>query len=281
MMLLMERSPNLLEFFVWLCVMGGSLFLGMRTTPPEIDPLGDQRAPFLFLRSFKETVLKDRPTGTMRAGVHRLSIGHNLAELLEQKQCLGRVLVLQEEPRRKTTPSWTGYSEEDPPDLIVIREDDVHWFETIERLVRRCRTIILLPGTTAGLMEEFHLLTSRRLLDRVLVLMPPLSRAWLPDEDEEQRFRARWRALQRELDRGQGCRLPDYEPEGMLYRPNFDLSVKEVRSLGSKLDGLNAALRDLTTVRDQDCTPLSELLAELLAQGYERETANIFKRKTE
>lgn len=267
-------------YLAWVLVMWGSQHLAMRIEIPALEPSDDPRAPFLFLRPFGNTALKKRPQGVMRSGVHRLKITHNLAEMLERRQCLGRVLVLQEERSTTTTPSWTGHTEEDPPDLLVLREDDSNWFETIDRLAPRCRAILVLPGAGTGITREIALLRSRQLLERVLVLMPPVSRAFWRHEKEWRRLSEGWSDVQRELDRELGLQLPDYDAEGMLYRPNPDFSVRDAHPLGARLQGLHDALKLLTTVRDDECTSLGEILSELGRQGFESELGNVFRRDT-
>lgn len=254
--------------------------LSLNAHLPSLDPQKDVRAPYLLLRSFHASALRSRVSEKIRiSSVQRITTTHSLAEELETKQCLGPVVVLQEEPRTKSTINereWTA--EYSPPNLIVLQESDAQWLQTVEYLMKRCRAVIFLPGVSPSITYEIQTLRRLDLFNRVIVLMPPASKSWIDQQTENQKMQSAWGKVQKRLKSKLALNLPRYNPNGLLYLPNQDLSVMDSYELGHNFENFNEALWRLSRIGDSECSTLSELLIELRENGFKRESKNVFCR---
>ena len=139
------------------------------------------------------------------------------------------------------------------PSVGIARIRGPRWREEVRKLANRAVAIFVIPFESEGILEELELLASdEKLVTKTLVVMPPSFRA----DGESTSFGTRvwtgddWYAASKELQRRDSrLKLPDYDPEGLIFRFDRKGRACQVRSLreldrGSLLS-LYTALRPL------------------------------------
>lgn len=124
--------------------------------------------------------------------------------------------------------------------------------------------IIVVPSISPGIVTELHTLAAGNLLEKNLVYIPKVRRM-----EERHWFEKGWLQAKDVLKQKLGFNLPDYDPDGVMYRPNPDLSVKKKYQLfGLALFNTIAdAVEQLLESPDESCLPLSEILNILRGKG--------------
>ena len=191
----------------------------------QLDAIDDRRPPVLALRSITDSTLTKEPSIHLRR--HPRFSGDepgssNLRSLGLAAEPLGRLVAI-----GRPLEKWAA---NEAYETLILSVSDANWFEVFERVAKAARAILLTPGTTDGLVQEINALRQLHFLDRTIVFMPPtpkqepsyslvrirnpttLAKGWADAT-------AYWgeRALH----------LPAYNPAGMLYRANPDLSIAE------------------------------------------------------
>jgi len=100
---------------------------------------------------------------------------------------------------------------------------EAEWQAVIKQLVQAAERILILPGTTSGLVWEIEWLTECGQIPRCVFLMPPRP---LEAEDKTE---AHWATASETLAK-RGLKLPAYTRDGMLFRFNEYGYVAESRS---------------------------------------------------
>lgn len=130
------------------------------------------------------------------------------------------------------------------------------WRDLAIRLVHDCRTVVVIPEMTDGLLDEINILTQTHLLRKTVVLMPPncgrQSHRW-------NEIRTKFLEL--------GLKLPEYDPNGCLYLPNEDFSVRRRVPLfdSETIDRrrFQRAFDDIAAELDVEGRPLNQVLHEI------------------
>lgn len=110
--------------------------------------------------------------------------------------------------------------------VIHLETDGRNWRSALPAIARDCSPIILVPEVSLGVLAECIWLIRTDLYQRALVIMSPQARRY----QREPTVANRWKNVC-EVYRANGLRLPDYDPAGMVYRPNRDFSISEAWSL--------------------------------------------------
>ena len=91
------------------------------------------------------------------------------------------------------------------------RVDDAEWLEVVRKLIVRADSVVLIPGTTPGLIAEYEIIQSLRALEKTCFVMPP---SRLRDRSAAQ---AHWKASADVLRGALGISLPPYTFRGQLF----------------------------------------------------------------
>lgn len=195
----------------------------------------DQRAPFLLLRSFTETCLwyadRTRFLGRGRQVNHR----RNLVEALAApKETRGPVLALGDEK----PDSFDSNPLADMVRTVLYWTPDRLWEVCFDYLVMASRAVIVIPGTTPGIIRELESLSQladdEQIKRRIVVIMTPATdsaQAGRLAAEDERSLQESWERIRKHL-RKHKLELPEYHVDGMLYVPKRDFSVHRSESLG-------------------------------------------------
>jgi hypothetical protein len=177
----------------------------------KMEVLRDDRAPFLFLRSFRRSGL--------RVGIERQEM---VGEEFRPSRGYKRV------PVDRIRPLLSAVSGRGPfvalstaRDTSITRDDiyelavELAWTDRVMALCRVVRAIILVPDSSEGVVAEMRMLSTLGVLNRVLVYMPP----WIPAQDPPDGLEHRWNEIRDEL-AVHRWQLPTYERRGCLYVPD-------------------------------------------------------------
>lgn len=105
-----------------------------------------------------------------------------------------------------------------------VASDEETWQEDVALLAQRARFIVFVPSERAGTSWEIDLARREGLLHKCIFVMPPELHYDAID------LRAAWQRATKEI-RKLGLRLPNYEPEGLLFRLGADGWVADKRPL--------------------------------------------------
>lgn len=100
---------------------------------------------------------------------------------------------------------------------FIIECSNADWRDTVVNYVDKAKLVFCFPDITCGIREEVEILTSDDRLSKSIILMPPLKGLGL-------RAPAKWNQIT-ESYIGSGWRLPVYEPDGVIFRPNKNLGI--------------------------------------------------------
>lgn len=110
---------------------------------------------------------------------------------------------------------------------LSISTTDQTWQHVVSKLTKVCYSIIILPEQTPSLIYEMDEISKSDLLDRCLIIMPPA-----PNKRAAIELNQAWEEIVTALNQIKGFQLPAYSPNGLLYIPNADFSVKH--SIGAE-----------------------------------------------
>lgn len=197
----------------------------------------DERGFFLILRSFHQTEPHETSGGSLDMEGRLPAPAKSLLPLLGKAIIEIGVPILIGEPKLdNTSETWPG---------ITIRTTDQNWREAFNYLAHACRAILLIPADTPGSLEEMETIQHTNLCHKTIIFMPPpiyyhgLSRYQTGAYEDQGWFGAfkdidkkvllekeiAWNNLRDRLSI-KGIQLPPFEPNGYLYLPNRDLSVR-------------------------------------------------------
>jgi hypothetical protein len=259
--------------FDWfgLFLLGGSLVLAcvvvfrcldwrinqLRRAAFVIHGRSDKRPPILVLRSFFFTSLAYRPDQFDDTAIHRgHSYVNDFARAVDQ---FGQLIAI------GAPGEVTGVSFE-RQDVLYFQSANATWFEMFNLAAQAARSVILIPGTSPGLMQEVHALISSDSLVKVIVFMPPTPTGmikWIARYRETEKIAKNWEHMRTSW-RDLGLELPAYRNCGMLFVLNSTGMVE----LSYELDG-NCGDIDLSPVctllqrMTSPSAPLSEIFAKL------------------
>jgi len=216
----------------------------------------DDRAAILLLRSFKDTNLQAAP-GRLNPLMLAVSVtvlpfpfaffasskGEERILINAIDRLLGnRVRVLMLTPRRVKS-AFTFDSGH-----IEIGVEGRLWEKAFLLLAQSCRSILLVPSATSGLLREIELLRSRSdLLQRTLVILPPFERqrfGWWRSTSYRHDPAKNWLAVQK-IWHSLSLNLPAYSVSGFAFLPNQDFSVRKSVSLDGTIEKLGSAIAHL------------------------------------
>jgi hypothetical protein len=217
----------------------------------------DNRAPILVLRSFSSDGLAFRPD---KYGDNTIYRGHSYLNDLARAVCeIGQSIAIGA-PNEVTGASFEKH------DLLYFQSAESTWLKMFSLAGEGARAVILVPGTTPGLLQEVRALVSSGNLRKIILFMPPTPTGiirWIggysgPKEIEKnsERVRASWKNF--------GLELPAYRNGGMLFVLN---SIGTV-ALDYDLHGVDDCI-DLSPIRtlvqhvNGPSAPLNELLPKL------------------
>lgn len=123
------------------------------------------------------------------------------------------------------------------PNMLIVRCPDHCWFDVFERLASASKAVLLLPESSHGLTQEIRGVVSS-FVNKTVVVMPD-SRSFAAGDRSVRSWERQnaWEASRQELRQRLGLSLPAYDPHGMIWVPNSDLSVKRVAAFS--VDALN------------------------------------------
>lgn len=122
-------------------------------------------------------------------------------------------------------------------DTISVRAKDHNWMVIVRELAERSRAIIVLFDEGQGILEEMKHLSSSGLTAKTIIRVAPVQ----PQVADPLASQKRWNEARRLL-QGVGLNPPEATPEGFLYIPNPDFSVRFSAPLPQ---GTQAALSQL------------------------------------
>ena len=111
---------------------------------------------------------------------------------------------------------------------LHLRANDDNWELVFNEAARFARVIFVIPETSAGLISELNLILRNQWLAKTLILIPgdPEFKRYGTRMREPKKSAARaWEEIRVQL-QSQGFCLPEFEPEGAMFRPKADLSPK-------------------------------------------------------
>ena len=240
---------------------------GFRKIDGSLDPTDDPRPPFVLSRSSSDTSLTigpDRISVDLNAPP-RVYSGRSIVEEIDSHLAeLGRLILIQTEKEI----DWSRY------DFIVIEEDieGDSWPSTFLFVAVRARGVLILPADTQGVVEELVMIRASSLLDKTLVIMPPVglgSASPLHKEAERRQFADAWGRAQMQLNCKLDLNIPDYCEEGLAYIPARDFSIERAFPLHHSWWRVEEAIEELVP-DGQLCQPLGETIDQLERQGIVR-----------
>lgn len=191
----------------------------------------DERGFFLLLRPFKQTAataIKGAPElpgimGRVLRGTHPMiwQYGVHLAPL-------GRLVTVG--TVRLPKPVLSN-------DTVCVRARDDNWMDIVRALAQRSRAIILLFDEGEGIVGEVLHLSESGLTGKTIIRVAPIQPLAADPEASQQR----WREANKLLE-SHGLHPPEPAPEGFLYIPQPDFSIRHAAALGQ---GTENALREL------------------------------------
>jgi hypothetical protein len=217
----------------------------------------DNRPPILILRSFSADGLAFRPR---QYGDYTIYRGHSyLNDLARAASEFGQPIAIGA-PSEVTGHSFAKQ------DLLYFQSSEASWLEMFSLAAQGARAVILIPGTTGGLLQEVSALRSSSRLAKIILFMPPTPTGiirWLdrysgPEEIPRnwERVRASWKDL--------AIELPVYRNSGMLFVLNSIGSVELNYDLNGSVDCVD--VRPIGTLIQRVITPsapLNELIVKL------------------
>ena len=150
--------------------------------------------------------------------------------------------------------------------MLYFQSAKATWFEMFNLAAQAARSVILIPGTSSGLMQEVHALISSDSLVKVIVFMPPTPTGmikWFVGYGGTGRIARQWedaRTSWRDL----GLELPAYRNCGMLFMLNSIGTVEVNYELDGNCGDID--LRPICTLLQRvtgPSAPLSEIIAKL------------------
>jgi hypothetical protein len=149
-------------------------------------------------------------------------------------------------------------------DVLVIEPNHEHWVKVVKVLAMNCVAVFLLPGKSPGVLTEIDLIVGDDLIDKTIVVMPPLR----PGRDYTEygiggvlsvsgRNIGNWEELRQKLE-VKGYQFPIPEESGMVFTLNSDLSVKQAVGLSGDIRNLSEAISTITQHLNGKWLTLSE-----------------------
>jgi hypothetical protein len=237
----------------------------------NIDPLNDNRPPFLFSHSFRDvslTFFPPTPAVFTEPRTHVIFPGDSLIKSIDKSlYAYGQSILFSRSPVINPDigfPPMVRDLDEGMQDFITLDDYSDSWFNAFFYIAIHSRAIFVFPATTEGALREMIEITNSDLLDRTLVVMPPT----LEMSTDESRFKSGWQDIQNKLRKTKGFRLPTYLEGGMIYVPARDFSVKKCFLLEGDIDKVVKAIPELLPSDNMNSLPLSEILNELVHSGF-------------
>ncbi|EMS34135.1 hypothetical protein C943_03952 [Mariniradius saccharolyticus AK6] len=236
--------------------------------------IADVRAPFVFLRPFSEGALTSEPArhyGRHSTEIHGLSYAHAIAAALPKDS---RMLAI------GSAADIRNYYEKS--DVMFIQSEEATWLEMFSMAVSAARGVIVIPGTSVGLMHEIQVIRERDLWYKVVCFMPPLPNPSRPFRFldrfvDEQAAAKQWKrvcVVWNDL----GFELPAYDPKGQIFTCSQDFRLKASVSLEYDMGKLPAAFATLLPTLAGSGTPLCDVLPALLQHEAPRRRPHWFTR---
>jgi hypothetical protein len=245
-----------------------------RATRMRKNGESDCRSPFLFLRPFSEGPLTSQPARAY--GRQAVEIyGHAYAQdIAESFSGFGQVIAI-------GGPLDIRNFYEDST-VMYIQSNEKRWREMFILAATASRAVIMIPGTSNGILHEAGVIRDLNLWSRVICFMPPspdpgrsfkfLER--IVDESaaakEWRRVRLEWGAL--------GYKLPPYDPKGKLFTCTNGFQVKKSVTLDFDVSKSSTAIELLLPIPPVDSKPLSSVLPDLLLHEAPRCRPHLFNR---
>ena len=196
-----------------------------------------------------------------------------IGELDVALQKHGRVFLVLDERARSTAPR--DYFVQ--PDTINLIDKTGCWLQAFQCLAEASRVIFIFPLLSPGVTKELHLLKRREMLSKCLVIMPPAVHVPGQMADERKWMRKEWEEVGSQFPE---MRLPEYEPDGMVYVLNSDFSKGQAVSLRGTMSTINSAIHDLLPEERNGGFPICRAISQLMNNGFRwcNEDRNLLER---
>lgn len=227
------------------------------------DARREERPPILLLRSFLSSVTMPAPETIRVFGTDR-PINDEDSPAAPRSHVLTLAAALRTSgPIVAIGPARSGTAGAARVDVLFLEPADADWFAVFETVSLGSRAIVMLPGETQGVVQEIESLRRRRLLGKLILVMPALRRhpgivPWLR-VDVEQVVRG-WEAA-RERFGALGIVLPDYDPQGMVFALDEGGRVRERAPFGRSFI---SAARTIRTFAPPDGHPTARPLRDIM-----------------
>lgn len=213
---------------------------------------------FLMLRPFRNEALTQAPERTKISGEGRFRYRRSfLPRLAAAFECFGPVVAIGDNKGSSDDSEWP---------LLFLQLDEARWWDGVQLAAAAARGIIVIPSPSPGVLQEIRFLQQRSLFSKTIVLMPPYLHSGgglsaLP-EYAPSGIDWIWSAMQRVLVQ-ERLHLPDYDPGGMLFIPQDDLSIKKSVPLHGTIYRMKSAVAALVPHLVGDCLPTSDVARQL------------------
>jgi hypothetical protein len=158
------------------------------------------------------------PAKTFKDTIERRSYLNDLARAVQQ---LGRLIAIGA-PDKVITDAFSKQ------DLLYFQSDESCWPHMFDLAATAARTIILIPGTSPGLLREVRTLRSSGSLSKTILFMPPTPRGairWIGEYNQPREVAREWEHARNALT-NIGIKLPEYKRRPAWFSP---LSGREGR----------------------------------------------------
>jgi len=118
---------------------------------------------------------------------------------------------------------------------------------------------------SASKLTGLRLLKEHGLLSKCMIIMPPALHVLGLMTDERKWMRNRWDEVRRQCPE---LRLPEYDPDEMVYVPSPDFSVGPAMSLRGWMSTIVEALDELLPSKGFRSLPICQAIAELTEMGF-------------
>jgi hypothetical protein len=194
----------------------------------------DKRGYFVYLRSLKAKELQSitHSGGPANPSPNAFIVDDILEELDKALKDIGTLFVIGS--KETGSMAWS-------PTTILLRSSERSWRPLFARLAKGARVIFIIPGSTPGIIEELTQIAEKRLLHKVVVVMPPAT-------GRDGRRKA-WNAVVSALGH-YGWTFPTFVEQGMVYAASSCLAPRHAlpyvvdgkRNLGEALCALVAEM---------------------------------------
>lgn len=208
----------------------------------------DLRPPVLLLRSFSQVGLYTHDTNADAAP----EPGSRFNEIAKALETVGRPVVI------GGGMALNAFADEEPAFLRLSAPDE-YWRDVFRIFAAGARLIVIVPGSTEGVVEELQRLLQSGVRKKCIVLCLPTMRS-----GEHAQFRSHWDRIRATL-QSSGLHLPPCPDNGLAYVPAPDLSVEQGVEI-SRLSQLADAIRPLIP-EAEDAVPLATLLRRTVGES--------------